>query len=66
MNLSLGDKSNHDIFLPEINNPLQLNLKLAGENYVTIIIHVRRNKLKQRIIHVYSEIHLIINLPNLY
>ena len=32
---------------------------------MTIYLQVRKNKQQQRIIHIYSEVHLIINLPHL-
>jgi hypothetical protein len=50
----LGDHSVHEIYLPEANLPSQINLKLTDENYVTVVVQVRRNKLHQRIIHFYS------------
>ena len=48
-----------------MNEPLQVNLKVTDDNFVTVILNVRRNKLKQRIIHIYSEINVLINIPNL-
>jgi hypothetical protein len=43
-----------------------VNLKLSNDNFVTLFVQTRRNKLQQRIIHIYVEVHLIVNLPHLH
>lgn len=64
--MELGDGSYHDIYIPDVESSHQVSLKLAGDNYVAMYLQTRLNSRNQRVLHLYSELHLIVNIPNVF
>lgn len=52
--------------MPSVNEVTPLSLKVTDDNFVTIFLQVRRNRAQQRVVHIYAEVHLIINVASLH
>lgn len=66
MKLGLGDGSIHEVFLPAVDEEVSVNLKLLEDNFVVVYLQVRRNRLSQRVLHIYAEVELIMNVHNMF
>jgi hypothetical protein len=49
------------VYIPEVNAINKLILKLTDDNYVTVSINARKNSSGQKILHIYADIHLLLN-----